>query len=126
MLEREITFTQEEKVGIAEAAREVARQGEDTLWVVIHAKYQLLKLAISVGESEYDGINIEGVVYTSQDLRHEFDVMDEVTNQARLILQFEGRDSMSELDRRAQEAGWGSVYDPESRIYKVINGDRRY
>ncbi len=126
MIEREVPFTDSEKEGIAEAAREVARQGEDTLWLVVHAKYKLLKLAISLGASEYDSINIEGVAYTHQELRHEFDIMDEVTNQARLILQFEGRDSLSELDRRAQEAGWGSVYDPESRIYKTINQDRRF
>lgn len=123
MTEREIFFSDQEKLDIAEVAREVARQGEETLWLVTRAKIQLMGVVI---RSAIAGAEINGVYFTPNQIRHEIDVMEEITKQAKIILQFEGRDSLSELDRRAQEAGWGSVYDPESRIYKAMNKDNRF
>lgn len=51
---------------------------------------------------------------------HEVDVMNELIRQARTIMQFKGKDDLSILDREAQSAGLGSVFDPESQIGKNI------
>lgn len=119
MAERDSSFTDEERENIAQSAREVARGGEELLWQVIRAKVQLMALAI---RNHSNGVVIDGVFYTSAQLMHEVDVMAELTKQAGMILQFEGRDTMSELDRDAQAAGWGSVFDPDSQISKTLRG----
>lgn len=123
MTEREVSFGDQEKLDIAEMARVVAREGEEMVWLVTRAKIQLMGVAIRASAI---GAEINGVYFSPEQIMHEVDVMEEITKQAKLILQFEGRDSLSELDRRAQEAGWGSVYDPESRIYKAMNKDNRF
>lgn len=117
MQERAPEFTDKEKEGIAAAARDVARGGEELLWQVIRAKVQLMTLAI---RNYSNGVVIDGVFYTSKQVLHEVDIMAELTKQAGMILQFEGRDSMSELDRDSQAAGWGSVFDPDSQISKTL------
>ena len=121
MKERYLEFNEQEKSEIAEVARALARLGEEAVWEVSRARVQLMGVAIKA----INGIQVDGVYYSHSQIEHEVEVMNEVISQARLILQFEGRDTLSDLDRRAQEAGWGSVYDPDSKIYKVINTDSR-
>ncbi|QQG41652.1 MAG: hypothetical protein HYV90_05875 [Candidatus Woesebacteria bacterium] len=113
MQEKETQFSEEEKVGIAEAARNAARIGEDLIWEMVHAKVELMKLAL---RTLHEGVVINNVYYSNSQVVHEVDVIGEVIDQARIILQVEGRDSMSELDRHTQAAGWGSVFDPDSEI----------
>ncbi len=113
MQEKQAQFSEEEKTGIAEAARSVARIGEDLVWEMVHAKVELMKLAL---KGTINGIVIDNVYYTPTQMKHEVDVIGEVIDQARIILQVEGRDSMTELDRHTQAAGWGSVFDPDSEI----------
>lgn len=113
MLERETNFSEEESIEIAELARQAARVGEKCVDSITLARLKLTKVVLKAGPA---GVVIEGKKYSPTEMRHEIELMDEVVKQARLILQFEGRDTLSELDRRAQDAGWGSVYDPESEI----------
>ncbi|KKQ91590.1 MAG: hypothetical protein UU16_C0040G0009 [Candidatus Woesebacteria bacterium GW2011_GWA2_40_7] len=113
MQERQVQFSEEEKTAIAETARDVARIGEDFVWEMVYAKVELMKLAL---KAVFNGIVIDNVYYTPTQIRHEVDVIGAVIDQARIILQVEGRDTMSELDRHTQEAGLGSVFDPGSEI----------
>lgn len=102
MPERQAEFSDYEKEQIAFYAREAARIGEDCIWSLVLAKAELCKIAISTAQNKI--------------LAHEIGVVGEVIDQARIILQVEGRDSLSELDRHAQNAGLGSVFDPDSKI----------
>lgn len=121
MAERLVMFSDGEKAEIATTARDVARVGEELVWDIICFKVKLMSAIFLSGQ---DGLTINDVYYTKNQLRHEVDIMEEVTNQASLILQLEGRDSMSELDRHTQKAGLGSVFDPESEISKRIGLSR--
>lgn len=119
-LEREnVEFTEKEKEGIAIASRDVAREGEDCIWSIIYARVDMMKHLLRAGSN---GVIVDNVFYTSTQFRHEIDIVTEVIEQAKTILQFKGRDMMSELDRHAIEGGLGSVFDPESEISKRING----
>ncbi len=44
-----------------------------------------------------------------------------MVEQSKIILQIEGRDTMSELDKHTVAGGMGSVFDPDSEISKLIN-----
>jgi hypothetical protein len=72
-----------------------------------------MKLLINGASS---GLAIDNVYYTPNQIRHEIHVMGAVIDQSRQILQFEGRDSLSELSRHSEAAGLGSIFDPESEI----------
>ena len=50
-------------------------------------------------------------------LKHDVDVINEVIRQARALRQTLGVDEISQLDRDAQEAGMGSIFDENSEIY---------
>ncbi len=118
-IEREsIYFTDKETEGISAAARDVARLGEDCVWGLVYVRNEMMKSLLKAGSA---GVQADGVFYTSNQFRHEIDIVTEVVEQARIILQVEGRDSMSELDRLSVESGLGSVFDPESEISKRIN-----
>jgi|GEM_PF-3636840 len=109
MTEREIQFSDKEKSDIAEVARAVARVGEDCVWSLVQAMKVFVRGSVS-------GVVIDDVYYTPNQLRHEIDVVGEVINQSKQILQFEGRDTLSELSRHSEAAGLGSIFDPESEI----------
>ena len=49
-------------------------------------------------------------------LKHDVDVINEVLRQANAIRQTLGEDEISQLDRDAQEAGMGSIFDENSPI----------
>lgn len=98
MTERdEKVFSDIEKEGIAQAARDVARGGEEVLWQVTRAKVKLMKLAVA---GYFKGATVDRVFYTPEDLMHEVELISEVTQQADFLLRFEGRDYESEIERR--------------------------
>jgi hypothetical protein len=119
MKERRPQFSEDEREAIADVARKVARVGESCVDTLVSAKIFLMKMTISAGTT---GVLIDGRFISPTEMRHEVDVIGEVISQARIILQVEGRDTMSELDQHSQEAGWGSVFDHDSKISKIMNG----
>jgi len=127
MTEREVHFTENERLGIQEAARGVAAAGEECVWTNIHAKNKLMQFVIqskAAGQPITFELDGQKLTLTSEEIRHEVDIMEEVIKQSQLLLQLEGRDTMSELDRAAQSVGWGSIYDPDSKIFKSLGGFR--
>lgn len=52
---------------------------------------------------------------------HEVDVISEVIRQARTIMQFQGTDDLSVLDRESVAGGLGSIFDPDSKMGKVMS-----
>ena len=118
MKEREPVFSEDEKTQIGLAAREFARIGEDIIWDGVYARLEILKLALQWGNSP----ELKTLFPTREAIYHEADVVGEIVRQARVIMQLEGRDSLSILDREAEAAGMGSVFDPESKIGKVMKG----
>ncbi len=113
MPEREYPFTDREKAEIAEVALGVARVGEDFVWELVFENNRLMKLALANGDN---GVVVGNVYYSPSQIIHKIELISEVVGQARIILQIQGRDLMSELDRRTQAGGMGSVFDPESEI----------
>jgi hypothetical protein len=116
MSEREITFSQYEKEQIGFHARQFAELGEDAVWELVLAKARLMKLQILFVKA-----HIKLAVPGSEDLGHEINVIDEVVRQARIIMQFEGKDDLSVLDREAQVVGLGSIFDSDSEIGKRLS-----
>lgn len=116
MVEGEACFSEKEKADIAEVARASARLGEGFVDTLVNVNIRLWGLAIRGG----NGVVVDGVFYTPTQIRHEVDVVGEIIKQARLVLQFEGRDGMSELEKRLHEAGWGSLFDPESEASRRL------
>jgi len=114
MSEREVGFSQEEKEQIGFYARELAELGEDAIWEVVLGKMLLMKMTLGWQDSP----ELKALFPKREQMFHEADVMGEIVRQARTIRQFEGIDELSVLDRAAQEAGLGSVFDPESEIGK--------
>lgn len=80
---------------------------------MVFAKIELMKLAL---KGAINGVVVDNTYYTPTQIRHEVDIIEAVIDQARIILQVEGRDTMSELDRHTQAAGLGSVFDLDSEI----------
>ena len=112
--EREISFSDNEKVQIAFYAREAANFGEDFVWDLVLAKNKVMKLSLIWQDSP----SLKALFPEREDILHEVDVLEEVVRQARVIMQFEGKDDLSVLDREAQAAGLGSIFDPNSEIGK--------
>jgi len=116
MSEREITFSQDEKEQIGYVARQAASAGEDFVYDLVRTKLHLIQLAFSW----HDTLELKILYPELKHMVHEIDVMGEIVRQARAIMQFEGKDSLSLLDEQVKAAGLGSVFDPTSEISKKI------
>jgi hypothetical protein len=114
MSEREIIFTEDEKEQIGLIARQAADFGEDFVYNLVNAKVKLFQLVLLW----QDGPELKALFPERGLMLHEIDVVDEVIRQARVIMQFEGKDDLSILDRHMQAAGLKSVFDPDSEIAK--------
>jgi hypothetical protein len=118
---KEMDFSDEEESYIHGAALALAKDGDEAVW---NATSLCLKMKIASHAS--DGLpilftfNNVAIVMTPTELRRDADILREIVRRAKPILQFEGKDSLSQLDRDSIIAGWGSVHDPESRISKAL------
>lgn len=124
MKEREPEFSEEEKDQIGKMAIALAQTGEDAIFDLVRMRIQFQYVAYI---SEKKGIALkvqigeeEEVSLTSEEAKHESDVMGEVIRQARVILQMEGKDDLSILDKHYRDAGLGSIFDPESEASKRL------
>ena len=110
-------FSDEENDGIAKASRRAASFGQDYIWILERTKVDLMKVALA---SISKDVIVGGVGYSHNQVIHEMDVLDEILRQSRMLLQIEGRDLMSDLNRHTENTFLGSVFDPESEITKRL------
>jgi hypothetical protein len=116
MQENGQSFSDDEREQIGFAALHLANLGEDAVWNVVHARFQLMKLTLLWGRSS----ELQALFPKRENILHEVEVVGEVIRQARTIMQLEGKDDLSILDREAQAGGLGSIFDPESKIGKEM------
>jgi len=117
MVERKPEFSEYESTEMGRVAREIANMGEagdDVVWDLVRARLQLMQFAILWHKSD----DLKALFKDPESIHHEIDVVTGVIDQSRLLMQMAGTDQLSILDRRTQEAGMGSVFDPESEISK--------
>jgi hypothetical protein len=114
MSEREITFSEDERQQIGDQALLAAGLGEDFVYKLVYAKLEIMKWTLYW----HDSPELQIMFPKREDILHEVDVLAEIVRQARAIMQFEGKDSLSILDEEVQAAGLGSVFDPDSQIGK--------
>jgi hypothetical protein len=108
MSEREINFSEDERQEIGNQALQAAGLGEDFIYKLVYAKIEIMKWR--------DSPELQILFPERDQIFHEVDVLAEIIRQARIIMQFEGKDSISLLDKNAQAAGLGSIFDPDSKI----------
>ena len=113
VVEGEPKFTDNEREDIGKAAIEAAGLGESFVWRLGHLKIQIWKLIILGGEK---GVELDGVRCTPDQLRHDIDIVDEITRQSEALLQFSGDHTLNRIEERIEGIGWGSVFDPDSEI----------
>lgn len=111
----DLEFTQEEREGIRDYAKKLATLGENSVNDFVNMRNSVCIIWIQSLASEHNPKQREMIQKTMdhQNLR-----FDSIVGQARMILQIEGRDSMSVLDEGFKRAGWGSMYDKNSKAYE--------
>jgi hypothetical protein len=112
MSEREINFSEDERQEIGNQALQAAGLGEDFIYKLVYAKIEIMKWTFCWRDSP----ELQILFPERDQIFHEVDVLAEIIRQARIIMQFEGKDSISLLDKNAQAAGLGSIFDPDSKI----------
>ena len=114
MTEREMpAFSGEERAEMATLARDIAECGQDAIDQLTQTKARLAIGSLKV----IDGVDrIEDKLLVGSNLLHDVRVINEVLRQAKAIRQLQGVDDLSQLDRHAQEAGLGSIFDENSAI----------
>ena len=117
MSEREITFSPDEREQIDYIARQAANLGEDCVYDLVDTKFQFIQLALS----RENNPELQVIFPKWEQMLHEIDIITEVIRQAMVVMQFEGKDDLSLLDRETQAAGIGSVFDPNSVIGKKLS-----
>lgn len=117
MSEREITFSQDEREQIGQQAIQTANLGENFVYELVSAKFEVMKLCFSWPNSP----KIRILFPKMEQILHESDVLSEIIRQARVIMQIRGIDSLSLLDKETWAAGMGSVFDPDSEIGKKLS-----
>lgn len=124
MNERNQLFSAEEEQQISTSAVALARLGEKDVDAVELIKLQLLTVIAMAGK---DPIVIENhgneIQLTKNEARQKADILEQVVFRARAILQIEGRDSISLRNEFYIKEGWGSIFDPESRIRKLLDSN---
>lgn len=113
MIEQEPEFSEEERGQIALCARSFAERGTDSIAALTGMKLRFCMSCLKVIDSvPNDSARLD----LTTALLHEVQVIDEVLRQAKAITQLQGTDELSQLDRYAQEAGLGSIFDENSLI----------
>jgi len=113
MIEQEPEFSEEERGQIAFCARSFAELGADSITALTGMKIRFCMYCLKVIDSvPNDSARLD----LTTALLHEAQVINEVLRQAKAITQLTGTDELSQLDRYAQEAGLGSIFDENSPI----------
>lgn len=112
-------FSDIEREEMATLARQIAQLGPEALHDLAGAKVRLCAIAHKMVDSVSD---IDQKLNLARAFHHEVEVVSETLRQVRAIRQFQGIDELSQLDRAAQEAGMGSIFDEKSEIYQKLKG----
>jgi hypothetical protein len=111
------TFSEEELEEMGQIAQQLAEAGSGAIDDLTDRKVRLAMGSLRTLDEIAD---IRTRLQLAQALTHDVAVINEVLRQANAIRQFQGVDDLSELDRHAQEAGLGSVFDENSEIGKRL------
>lgn len=116
-------FSEDERKAIAVNSLKVAGVGEKAVNDVTDLKCKLRLAACKTGGHTFVIKTPVGEFQmTPKQIGREIEMVEEVERQSKIILQFEGRDTISELDRFYQAAGLGSLFDPESESFNRLFG----
>lgn len=111
----DLEFTPQEREGIKEYAKKLATLGEKSVNEFVNMRNSVYIMWSQSLASEHDPKQREVILKTMEHQNFRFD---SIIGQARMILQIEGRDSMSILDEDFKRVGWGSMYDKTSKAYE--------
>ncbi len=106
-------FSDEERDEIGALAKDLASEGREAIDELTSLKISLCMVSLRAIDSP---VAVSDRLALAQSLNHEVRIIDEVIRQAKVIRQIQGVDELSQLDRDAQEAGMGSVFDENSLI----------
>lgn len=119
MTEGQPKFTDNEKILIASVSLDLARLGENFIWAVVKDKIRLATASFITGSKPLIvEIGDRKIEMAPDQVNHQISLMSEVIRQARAILQFQGKDELSIIDRRLRKAGQASVFDLDSEANK--------
>ena len=111
----DLEFTPEERAGIRDYAKKLASLGEESVNEFVNTRNSTFIMWCQSLANEHDPKQREAIQKTMDHQNFRFD---SIIGQARMILQIEGRDTMSLLDEDFKRAGWGSMYDKTSKAYE--------
>ena len=111
------TFSEEEREEMGQIAQQLAEAGSGAIDDLTDKKVRLAMGSLRTLDEIAD---IRTRLQLAQALTHDVAVINEVLRQANAIRQIKGEDDLSELDRHAQEAGLGSLFDENSEIGKRL------
>lgn len=115
----DLEFTPEEREGIKAYAKKLASLGESAVNEFVNTRNCVAIMWMQSYVSEPDE---KRQLSIKKMMDHQNFRFDSIIGQARMILQIEGRDSMSILNDAFKRAGWGSMYEEGTKAHEHMKG----